>query len=65
MSVTAANRLDPDVTFLCHCNPCPHMKRMTLPGIRHAPETMTPEILIDPALAARARAAVERMIAIA
>jgi quinolinate synthase len=55
MSVTAANRLDPDVTFLCHCNPCPHMKRMTLPGIRHALETMTREILIDPALATRAR----------
>ena len=41
------------------------MKRMTLPGIRHALETMTQEVLIDPALANRARSAVERMIAIA
>jgi quinolinate synthase len=55
----------PDVTFLRPCNLCPHMKRMTLPGIRHALETITQEILIDPALAIPARAAVERMIAIA
>jgi quinolinate synthase len=54
----------PDVTFLRPCNLCPHMKRITLPGIRHALETMTQEILIDPALAVSARAAVERMIAI-
>ncbi|MBN8874704.1 MAG: quinolinate synthase NadA [Rhodospirillales bacterium] len=54
----------PDVTFVRPCNLCPHMKRITLPKIRHALETMTQEVTIDPAIAARARAAVERMLAV-
>jgi quinolinate synthase len=40
------------------------MKRITLPKIRRALETMSPEVLVDPTTAARARAAVERMLAI-
>jgi quinolinate synthase len=40
------------------------MKRITLPKIRHALETMTEEVTIDPALAERARASVERMLAV-
>ncbi len=40
------------------------MKRITLPKIRHALETMQEEVTIDPALAERARAAVERMLAV-
>jgi quinolinate synthase len=39
------------------------MKRITLPGLRHALETMTHEVTIDPAIAIPARAAVERMLA--
>ena len=54
----------PEVDFIRPCNLCPHMKRITLAGIRHALETMTTEVVIDPALAGRARLAVERMLAI-
>ena len=54
----------PDVEFVRPCNLCPHMKRITLPKIRRALETMAPEVTIEPAVAARARLAVERMLAI-
>ena len=53
----------PDVEFVRPCNLCPHMKRITLPKIRRALETMHHPVTIDPALAARARRAVERMLA--
>jgi quinolinate synthase len=54
----------PDVDFVRPCNLCPHMKRITLPKILHSLETMTHEVQVDPAVAARARAAVERMLAV-
>ncbi len=54
----------PKIEFIRPCNLCPHMKRITLPAIRHALETMTTEVTIEPHLADRARAAVERMLAI-
>jgi quinolinate synthase len=54
----------PDVEFVRPCNLCPHMKRITLPKILHSLETMTTEVLDDPAIAVRARAAVERMLAV-
>ena len=54
----------PDVEFVRPCNLCPHMKRITLPKIRRALETTAPEVTIEPGLAARARLAVERMLAI-
>jgi quinolinate synthase len=54
----------PDVSFVRPCNLCPHMKRITLPKIRRSLETMTHEIVIDPALAERARRSVERMMAV-
>jgi quinolinate synthase len=54
----------PDVSFVRPCNLCPHMKRITLPGIRRALETMEHEVTIDPALMARARRSVERMLAV-
>jgi quinolinate synthase len=54
----------PDVDFVRPCNLCPHMKRITLPGILHSLETMTHEVTVDPAIAGRARAAVERMLAV-
>ncbi len=55
----------PEVEFMPSCGLCPHMKRITLPKIRRALETMSPEIFVDQDVAARARAAVERMLAVA
>jgi quinolinate synthase len=54
----------PDVDFVRPCNLCPHMKRITLEGILHALETMTVEVTVDPAIARRARASVDRMLAV-
>src|ERR1700754_4152249 len=54
----------PDVDFVRPCNLCPHMKRITLEGILHSLQTMTTEVLVDPAVSARARVAIERMLAI-
>jgi quinolinate synthase len=54
----------PDLEFVRPCNLCPHMKRTTLPGIRRALETMTHEVTVAPHLVARARASVERMLAV-
>ncbi|HEX3500960.1 MAG TPA: quinolinate synthase NadA [Stellaceae bacterium] len=54
----------PEIAFVRPCNLCPHMKRITLPKIRRALETMRYEVTIDPAIAARARRAVERMLEI-
>jgi quinolinate synthase len=53
----------PDLDFVRPCNLCPHMKRITLPKIRRSLETMSHEVTVDPAIAARARQAVERMLA--
>ena len=53
----------PDLEFVRPCNLCPHMKRITLPKIRRALETMTYEVTVDPAIAERARRSVERMMA--
>jgi quinolinate synthase len=52
----------PNVTFVRPCNLCPHMKRITLPKIRAALEGMHHVVEIDPAIAVRARRAVERML---
>lgn len=54
----------PDVEFVRPCNLCPHMKKITLANIRRALEENRHEVTLDPALAARARASVERMLAI-
>jgi quinolinate synthase len=52
----------PNVEFVRPCNLCPHMKRNTLPKVLHALETMQHEVTIDPAIASRARASVDRML---
>jgi quinolinate synthase len=52
----------PEVDFVRPCNLCPHMKKITLEGIRHSLETMTHEVEIDPRIAERARGAVDRML---
>jgi quinolinate synthase len=54
----------PEIEFVRPCNLCPHMKRITLPKILHALETMTVEVTVDPAIAARAKKSVERMLAV-
>jgi quinolinate synthase len=54
----------PDLEFVRPCNLCPHMKRITLPKIRHSLETMTHEVIVDPGIAERARRTVERMLAL-
>ena len=55
---------NPDVEFIRPCNLCPHMKRITLANIRRALETNTHIVDVDPVIAARARRAVERMLAV-
>ena len=54
----------PDVEFVRPCNLCPHMKRITLGNLRHSLETLTTKVVIDEAVAVRARRAVERMLAV-
>ena len=53
---------NPHVEFVRPCNLCPHMKRNTLPKVLHSLQTMQYEVKIHPAVAARARVAVERML---
>ncbi|MDD2876349.1 MAG: quinolinate synthase NadA [Acidiphilium sp.] len=60
-NIAASN---PTTEFVKPCNLCPHMKRISLRNIRHALETMTETINIDPTIAAQARISVERMLAI-
>jgi len=52
----------PNVEFVRPCNLCPHMKRITLPKILDSLVNMREEVLIDPAIAAKARMPIERMI---
>ena len=52
----------PGIDFIKPCNLCPHMKRITLPKILGSLVYMTHEVTVDPAIAGRARRAVERMI---
>jgi quinolinate synthase len=52
----------PDVEFTRPCNLCPHMKRITLPKILDSLVNMREEVVVDPAIAEKARRAVERMI---
>jgi len=54
----------PDTEFVRPCNLCPHMKRITLEGIRDALLHLRHEVVVDPAVATRARRAVERMLAV-
>jgi quinolinate synthase len=52
----------PDTEFVRACNLCPHMKRITLEKIRDSLLSLQPRIEVDPAIAARARLSVERML---
>jgi quinolinate synthase len=52
----------PGVEFIRPCNLCPYMKRITLPKILDSLVYLREEVEIDPAIADRARRAVERMV---
>ncbi len=52
------------IEFIKPCNLCPHMKRITLPKILDSLVFMKEEVTVDPAIADRARLAVERMVAL-
>ena len=52
----------PETEFTQPCNLCPHMKRITLTGIRDSLRDMQHEVIIDPTVAEQARASVERML---
>lgn len=63
MSDNIAANID-DVEFIRPCNLCPHMKRITLANIQQSLESLSPAVEIDPRVAEKARAAVERMLAV-
>jgi quinolinate synthase len=52
----------PKTEFTRPCNLCPHMKRITLPKILDSLLYRKVEVTVDPAVAVRARQAVERMV---
>jgi quinolinate synthase len=52
----------PEIEFIRPCNLCPHMKRITLPGILRSLQTLTHKVEVAPEVADRARLAVERML---
>jgi quinolinate synthase len=52
----------PDVEMVKPCNLCPHMKRITLANIFESLLFLREEVVIDPAIAERARRSVERMV---
>jgi quinolinate synthase len=54
----------PDLEFIRPCNLCPHMKRISLAKIRDALERNQYVVEVDPAVAAPARRAIERMLAL-
>jgi quinolinate synthase len=49
----------------CNCNDCPYMKMNTLEKIRHALQTLTPEVTLDEALRKRAQIPLDRMMDLA
>ena len=54
----------PDVDFVRPCNLCPHMKRITLPGILDALLREKEEVTVPFEIAKKARRSVERMLAV-
>jgi quinolinate synthase len=54
----------PDVEFVRPCNLCPYMKRITLPKILSSLENLEHRVEVAPEVGARARRALERMLAV-
>jgi quinolinate synthase len=52
----------PHVEFLRPCNLCPHMKRITLSGIRRALERLEYRVEVEPEVGRRAKRALDRML---
>ena len=55
---------EPEVEFVRPCNLCPYMKMITLPKILRSLQTLEPRIEVPEDIAERARASVERMVAV-
>ncbi len=55
---------NPKLEFIRPCQLCPHMKRITLPKILHSLQTMTHEVVIDPAIQVAAKRSIDRMLEI-
>lgn len=64
------HRRAPHKTFLfvpnenCNCSECPYMKRNTLEKLRDSLKNLAPRVELPPDLMARARAPIERMLAL-
>ncbi|MGV8922082.1 MAG: quinolinate synthase NadA [Thermomonas sp.] len=54
----------PQIEFIKPCNLCPYMKRITLPNIHACLRDLKHEVVVATDVAARARAALERMLAV-
>jgi quinolinate synthase len=54
----------PDIEFVRACTICPHMKRITLEGVRDSLLFVRHEVVVSEPVASRARRAVERMLAL-
>lgn len=52
----------PDTEFLRPCNLCPHMKRITMAGIRDSLKHMKHVVEVEPSIAQKAKLAVDRML---
>ncbi|MBN2337004.1 MAG: quinolinate synthase NadA [Acidobacteria bacterium] len=52
----------PEIRFIHPCYACPHMQRITLPGILECLRSMRHAVEVDPLVSERARRAVERML---
>ncbi|MBD8526207.1 quinolinate synthase NadA [Pseudomarimonas arenosa] len=52
----------PEVRFASTCQLCPHMKRITLPGIHHCLLSLEHEVKLDEAVSAAARRALQAML---
>lgn len=65
-------KLRPDVELIqapvedktCACNNCPFMKLNTIEKIKHALETLTPQVVLEENLRARAQVSLDRMMAL-
>src|ERR1700761_7621592 len=54
----------PQTEFVRPCNLCPHMKRITLDGILHSLRPMPYEVTVPADVAVRAKAPIDRMLAV-
>ena len=54
----------PDIEFVRPCTICPHMKRIRLTNIVTCLERLEHRVEVEPEVAARARRAIERMLAV-